>query len=87
MLEEKKAQGSRQQGSADAGHPKTSKINSSTRKTDHVSNSSNVINRPRRSSSCEKSFWVKQRVQPQNRVIKCDDCGQDVIVRSCKPVT
>nr|XP_033465236.1 uncharacterized protein LOC117245811 isoform X2 [Epinephelus lanceolatus] len=48
MLEEKKAQGSRQQGSADAGHPKTSKINSSTRKTDHVSNSNNVINRPRR---------------------------------------
>ncbi|XP_049423815.1 uncharacterized protein LOC125883530 isoform X5 [Epinephelus fuscoguttatus] len=48
MLEEKKAQGSRQQGSADAGHPKTSKINSSTRKTDHVSNSSNIINRPRR---------------------------------------
>ncbi|XP_049923864.1 uncharacterized protein LOC126404574 isoform X5 [Epinephelus moara] len=48
MLEEKKAQGSRQQGSADAGHPKTSKINSSTWKTDHVSNSSNVINPPRR---------------------------------------
>ncbi|XP_034713234.1 uncharacterized protein LOC117935205 [Etheostoma cragini] len=45
MLEEKKARDSLRQGSADAGHPKASRINSSTRnlaegKTNHISNSS-----------------------------------------------
>ncbi|XP_037614015.1 uncharacterized protein LOC119481301 [Sebastes umbrosus] len=54
MLEEKKARGSLQQpGSADAGDPKTSKINSGTRnlaagKTNHISNSSNAIDPARR---------------------------------------
>ncbi|TMS02197.1 Zinc finger protein 638 [Larimichthys crocea] len=48
MLEEKKPRGSLQQGSADAGQPKTPKINtgarnSATGKTDHISKSNNNI--------------------------------------------
>lgn len=39
------------------------------------------------SSSCEKSFWVNQPVQPQYPVINCDNCRQDVIAQSCKSVT
>lgn len=53
MLEEKKAGGSLQQGSANAGHPKTSKINSITPnsaggKTHHISNSSDGVDPARR---------------------------------------
>lgn len=47
MLEEKKPRGSRQQGPADAGHPKMSRTNNSTRNSDaskinHISNSRNA---------------------------------------------
>ncbi|XP_070786278.1 uncharacterized protein znf638 [Enoplosus armatus] len=53
MLEEKKARGSRPQGSVDADHPKTSKNNSSASnlvagKTNHTSNSGSAIDPARR---------------------------------------
>lgn len=39
------------------------------------------------SSSCEKDFWVTNQSRLRVRLLKCNNCGQDVIVQNHDLVT